>query len=151
MSCSKFPCTITLDFLGWLEEECNTSITKSQRSSAGIPSMRCDHCSESNLCTSVCYTNFCFCFRNRPSSCSGVPNSVFSNCCGHSSSHSEPSFQFCDHSFSRSEPKSQLCHSNHRTDFCQLLLVHSAVRHHQPTTHTSSNRLTLKCFFPVLG
>ena len=31
---------IVLGFFGWLEEECNTSITKSQRSTAGIPSMR---------------------------------------------------------------------------------------------------------------
>ena len=40
MSCSKFPCTFSSDFLGWLKEECDTSKTKSQRSRARIPSMR---------------------------------------------------------------------------------------------------------------
>ena len=40
VSCGKFPCTFSLDFIDWLEEECNTSRTKCQRSRAGLPSMR---------------------------------------------------------------------------------------------------------------
>ena len=66
VSCSRYPCTFSLDFLGWLEEECNTSITKSQRSRAGIPSMRPSNCVRqkfasctSNLWEQTCHFQIC--------------------------------------------------------------------------------------------
>ena len=37
---NRFPCTLSLDFFNWLGEEWNASITKSQWSRAGTPSMR---------------------------------------------------------------------------------------------------------------
>ena len=49
VSCSRFPCTFSLDFSSWLEEECNTSITKSQRSRAGNPSLRRPASRENNF------------------------------------------------------------------------------------------------------
>ena len=61
MSCGRFPCTFSLEFLGWLEEECNTSVTKSQRVRAGIPSMR-KPASREMISASVklCDTEVCF-------------------------------------------------------------------------------------------
>ena len=51
----------SLDVLGWWEEECNTSITKSQRSRAAIPSIR-RLASREIISASVelCETEVCF-------------------------------------------------------------------------------------------
>ena len=57
----KFPCTWPLVLLVWFVEEWNTSITKSQRSRAGIPSMR-KPASREIISASVelCETEVCF-------------------------------------------------------------------------------------------
>ena len=50
-----------LDFRGWLDEECNTSKTKSQRSSAGNPSMRGPASREiTSTSVELCETDVCF-------------------------------------------------------------------------------------------
>ena len=52
---------ILFGFVSWLEEECNTSETKSQKSRAGIPSMR-KLASREIISDSVelCETEVCF-------------------------------------------------------------------------------------------
>ena len=58
---SKSPCTVPVDFLVSLKEECKTSRAKSQRSIAGIPSMR-KPASREIISDSVelCETEVCF-------------------------------------------------------------------------------------------
>ena len=54
-------CTLSLDFFGWFGEEWNNSITESQRSSGGIPSVR-KPASREIISASVelCETDVCF-------------------------------------------------------------------------------------------
>ena len=58
---ASFPAFFSLDFLDWLEEECHTSRTRSQRSRAGIPYMR-KPASREMISASVelCETEVCF-------------------------------------------------------------------------------------------
>ena len=61
VSRSKLPCTFSLGFVTWLEEEWNTSTTKSQRSRAGIPSMRRPASRETiSDAVELCESDVCF-------------------------------------------------------------------------------------------
>ena len=61
VSRDRFPCTLPFGFFNWLGEEWKTSITKSQRSRAGIPSMG-KPVSREIISASVelCETDVCF-------------------------------------------------------------------------------------------
>ena len=56
----EFPRTWSLVLLNWFGEECNTSISKSQRSRAGIPSIICIEREIISASVELCATEVCF-------------------------------------------------------------------------------------------